>query len=138
MLAKYVTVCDETAWWSYMGQDNDIFKDQLGHLTVQLRKYPEVLAKNDTQQLVSMAALAANDRTLYQMICGKDNISKKDVMTLFERYRTSLFKGNTIIYAIRAHYQSCMVKIYCCHLKMDVYKNACYVIMILSEFINHG
>lgn len=38
-------VCDETAWWSYMGQDNDIFKDQLGHLTVQLRKYPEVLAK---------------------------------------------------------------------------------------------
>ncbi|MGT0185817.1 hypothetical protein ACVNP0_04960 [Staphylococcus aureus] len=37
-------------------QDNDIFKDQLGHLTVQLRKYPEVLAKNDTQQLVSMAA----------------------------------------------------------------------------------
>lgn len=77
MLAKYVTVCDETAWWSYMGQDNDIFKDQLGHLTVQLRKYPEVLAKNDTQQLVSMAALAANDRTLYQMICGKDNISKK-------------------------------------------------------------
>lgn len=45
MLAKYVTVCDETAWWSYMGQDNDIFKDQLGHLTVQLRKYPEVLAK---------------------------------------------------------------------------------------------
>ncbi len=39
MLAKYVTVCDETAWWSYMGQDNDIFKDQLGHLTVQLRKY---------------------------------------------------------------------------------------------------
>lgn len=44
-LAKYVMVCDETAWWSYMGQDNDIFKDQLGHLTVQLRKYPEVLAK---------------------------------------------------------------------------------------------
>lgn len=83
-LAKYVMVCDETAWWSYMGQDNDIFKDQLGHLTVQLRKYPEVLAKNDTQQLVSMAALAANDRTLYQMICGKDNISKNDVMTLFE------------------------------------------------------
>ncbi len=33
---------------------------------------------------VSMAALAANDRTLYQMICGKDNISKNDVMTLFE------------------------------------------------------
>ncbi|WP_305143819.1 IucA/IucC family protein, partial [Staphylococcus aureus] len=84
MLAKYVTVCDETAWWSYMGQDNDIIKDQLGHLTVQLRKYPVVLAKNDTQQLVSMAALAANDRTLYQMICGKYNISKNDVMTLFE------------------------------------------------------
>ncbi|MGT2378114.1 IucA/IucC family protein [Staphylococcus aureus] len=33
-LAKYVMVRDETAWWSYMGQDNDIFKDQLGHLTV--------------------------------------------------------------------------------------------------------
>lgn len=84
VLAKYVTVCDETAWWSYMGQDNDIFKDQLGHLTVQLRKYPESLANNNAQQLVSMAALAANDRTLYQMICGKDNLSKNDIMTLFE------------------------------------------------------
>ncbi|BCN87149.1 staphyloferrin B biosynthesis protein SbnC [Staphylococcus argenteus] len=84
VLAKYVTVCDETAWWSYMGQDNDIFKDQLGHLTVQLRKYPEVLAQNDEQQLVSMAALAANDCTLYQMICGKDNLSQNDIMTLFE------------------------------------------------------
>ncbi len=68
-----------------MGQDNDIFKDQLGHLTVQLRKYSEVLAKNDTDTAsVNGSTIAANNRTLYQMICGKDNISKNDVMTLFE------------------------------------------------------
>ncbi len=120
-----------------MGQDNDIFKDQLGHLTVQLRKYPEVLAKNDTQQLVSMAALAANDRTLYQMICGKDNISKNDVMTLFEDI-AQVFLKVTLSFMQYGTYQSCMVKIYCCHLKMDVYKMPSYVIMILSEFINHG
>ena len=40
------------------------------------KKISRSASQNDTQQLVSMAALAANDRTLYQMICGKDNISK--------------------------------------------------------------
>lgn len=77
-------VCDETAWWSYMGQDNDIFKASIRSSNCSAKKVSRSASQNDTQQLVSMAALAANDRTLYQMICGKDNISKNDVMTLFE------------------------------------------------------
>lgn len=84
VLARYVDVCDETSWWSYMAKDKDIFKDQLGHLTVQLRKYPDALSTNNSQQLISMAALAANDRTLYQMIFDKEGISKTDVIALFK------------------------------------------------------
>ncbi len=94
-------------------------------------------SQNDMQQLVSMAALAANDRTLYQMICGKSTL-RNDVMTLFEDIAKVFLKVNTIIYEIPRITKRLMPKYICCHLKMEIrVENARHVIM-MSRIINHG
>lgn len=84
-LADTVTLCNERQWWSFMQADGDIFADKIGHLTAQLRSYPESVMADHTQ-LVSMAALAAHDTKLYALIIDKPvkEITQDDVLALFD------------------------------------------------------
>lgn len=85
VLANTVALCNERQWWSFMQADGDIFADKIGHLTAQLRSYPENVMADHTQ-LVSMAALAAHDKELYSLIIDKPvtAITQHDVVTLFD------------------------------------------------------
>ena len=47
-LADTVTLCNERQWWSFMQADGDIFADKIGHLTAQLRSYPECNGRSYT------------------------------------------------------------------------------------------
>ncbi|HLR19138.1 MAG TPA: staphyloferrin B biosynthesis protein SbnC [Staphylococcus sp.] len=68
-LKQKVVLCDEKQWLSFINADQDIFQDQIGHLTTQIRSYPEQVTTHSSQ-LLSMAALAAHDATLYEDILG--------------------------------------------------------------------
>ena len=79
-------VCDETVWWSFIDEDKDIFKDKIGHLTVQLRQFPKHYAQDDDVQLISMAALAAHSDTLYRDILNSGHVTPDEaaLWSLFE------------------------------------------------------
>lgn len=93
-LKGHVWPCDETAWWSYLSADGDVFKDQLGHLTMQFRQYPEAIKKDVGQQLVSMAALAAHDDSLYRMILSQPHgsLTQAQITDLFEAITSSFLE----------------------------------------------
>ena len=85
-----VKLCDETVWWSYMNEAQDIFQDQSGHLTMQLRHYPESI--KDAQMVTSMAALAAHESTLYERILETDHPTTEQINALFEQVSDAFLK----------------------------------------------
>ncbi|MEJ7541653.1 staphyloferrin B biosynthesis protein SbnC [Staphylococcus intermedius] len=78
-----VALCDETVWWSYMNEAQDIFQDQSGHLTMQLRHYPQSVEEADW--VVSMAALATHEPTLYEQILGTADPTNEQITALFAK-----------------------------------------------------
>lgn len=58
-LTKHLYICDERNWWGF--RDPDLFADKPGHLTCQVRSYPNELMDESQFTLVSMAALAAGE-----------------------------------------------------------------------------
>ncbi|ARJ51180.1 staphyloferrin B biosynthesis protein SbnC [Staphylococcus lutrae] len=90
LLHESVQLCDETVWWSFINEKRDIFQDQSGHLTMQFRYYPESMADNTI--VVSMAALAAHDRGLYQRILGTPEPTTSQLLHLFEQLSLQFLK----------------------------------------------
>lgn len=84
-LENKVALCNEKQWLSFINADKDIFQDQIGHLTTQIRSYPKQVTA-PSSQLVSMAALAAHDATLYEDILGiaQDQMESQQLEVLFD------------------------------------------------------
>lgn len=85
-----VALCDETVWWSYMNEAQDIFQDQSGHLTMQMRHYPQ--SAEEADWVVSMAALAAHEPTLYQQILDTTEPTTEQIAALFEQVSDAFLK----------------------------------------------
>ncbi|WP_105995067.1 staphyloferrin B biosynthesis protein SbnC [Staphylococcus agnetis] len=87
-LKTHLLLCDEKQWWSFIAPSKNIFEDRTGHLTVQLRQYPEVV-KEDNTVVISMAALAMADTRVLESVFGHCDFTAEEVEAIYQDIVTS-------------------------------------------------